>query len=484
MAEKRPKSETEPSHGDPNDSATGSRLPREYRRAGRLAKEGRSDEARRLYGKLGERETTSGRLRALARNDTAVMEVMAGRRDAACVLFREALELDASCEPARLNLAVLLSEGEEGERRTAELAFAGGVGAHPNLAPPSQVEENSGSRISTGESSDRRESRDRTKVAILSFLFNWPSTGGGNVHTVELAQFLARAGYEVRHIYARYPALGDRPRRGAAFRSRARPSSSTMRSWNVAAIQARFRRAVDAFEPDYVLITDSWNMKPILAEAVRGYPYFLRFQALECLCPLNNLRLLAEGPDQVEQCPRNQLATPEDCRRCLDERGQHSGQLHQLRAQPWPGSGRRSTTGRCAGRWRGRGGAGPQPADRGDARARTPGASASSPGAWTRRGSPGRRPSDGRGDRRADGGRHAVHGGGGGRVDQGLPRRCTRPAGCSGRRGPTSSWSSPPTRRAGSMSSRAPSAGARRRNCRGITGPPTSAWCRRSPRRG
>ena len=99
--------------------------------------------------------------------------------------------------------------------------------------------------------------------------------------------------------------------------------------WNVAAIQARYRLAVEAFHPDYVVISDAWNMKPLLAEAVRGYPYFLLFQGQENICPLNNIRLLAEGPDRVEQCPRNQLATPEVCHRCLAERGHHAGALHQ-----------------------------------------------------------------------------------------------------------------------------------------------------------
>ena len=83
------------------------------------------------------------------------------------------------------------------------------------------------------------------------------------------------------------------------------------------------------FQPDYVAITDTWNMKPLLAEAMRDYPCLLLYQAQENLCPLNNLRLLADGPDQVRQCPRNQLATPEVCHRCLAERGHHSGALHQ-----------------------------------------------------------------------------------------------------------------------------------------------------------
>jgi hypothetical protein len=32
--------------------------------------------------------------------------------------------------------------------------------------------------------------------------------------------------------------------------------------------------------PDYVILTDSWNMKPRLAEAIRGFPYILRFQKM------------------------------------------------------------------------------------------------------------------------------------------------------------------------------------------------------------
>jgi hypothetical protein len=32
------------------------------------------------------------------------------------------------------------------------------------------------------------------KIAVVSFLFNWPSTGGGIVHTTELCRFLGEAG--------------------------------------------------------------------------------------------------------------------------------------------------------------------------------------------------------------------------------------------------------------------------------------------------
>jgi hypothetical protein len=32
------------------------------------------------------------------------------------------------------------------------------------------------------------------RIAVISFLFNWPSTGGGNMHTAGLVEFLGRAG--------------------------------------------------------------------------------------------------------------------------------------------------------------------------------------------------------------------------------------------------------------------------------------------------
>jgi len=134
-----------------------------------------------------------------------------------------------------------------------------------------------------------READEPIRIAVISLLFNWPSTGGGNMHTAGLVEFLKRAGYEVRHYFARYLAWGIGRVSGDGL-----VASESLEfdeaSWNVASIQARYRCAVDEFQPDYVAITDTWNMKPLLAEAMRGYAVLLLFQAQECLCPLNNLR--------------------------------------------------------------------------------------------------------------------------------------------------------------------------------------------------
>ena len=284
------------------------------------------------------------RLRALVQNDLAVMAAMEGRFDEARTGWQTALEIDRDCLLARLNRDLVEAEINRGQG-TEDFGEL-------KLAPtpmPSPLEEEGGpegrmrGRVShgsppphppfghplPGRGEGEDSSRGSVRVAILSFLFNWPSTGGGNHHTAELAHFLRRAGYEVNHFFARYPGWGI----GRVTDALISPSEAIAfddASWNVGEIQARYRAAVDAFAPDYVIITDSWNMKPYLAEAVRGYPYYLLYQAQENICPLNNLRLLAAGPNQVEQCPRNLFATPEVCCRCLAERGPHSGALHKV----------------------------------------------------------------------------------------------------------------------------------------------------------
>ncbi len=312
-----------------------------------LASQGQHDEAWLVYSDVKRLITNAeagSRLRALIENDLAVLAAMDGRFDEALTGWQTALEIDRDCLVARLNrdlveAEISLSQATDGlgELKLAPapiaspLAGEGGPegrmrgGISPGSPPPHPPFGHPLPGRGEGEDS----SGGALRVAVLSLLFNWPSTGGGNHHTAELAHFLGRAGYEVKHLFACYPGWGI----GRVTEELISPSEAIAfddLSWNVAEIQARYRAAVDAFAPDCIIITDSWNMKPLLAEAVRDYPYLLLYQAQENLCPLNNLRLLATGPNHVEQCPRNQLATPEVCCRCLAERGPQSGALHRV----------------------------------------------------------------------------------------------------------------------------------------------------------
>jgi len=265
-------------------------------RARELTRRGELDHAQRIYDELRPNATVP-HVRARLLNDCAIIQAARGNLEGAVKGFTEALTADPKHPLARDNLALVQEDLEE------ERARAGAVRAH----------------------AERRQAAAR--VAVVSFLFNWPSSGGGNIHTFELCRFLTRAGYVVRHFFTRYQpwqigkVQDDFELREAIDFDQAH--------WNIDAIKQRFRGAVDGFRPDFVLITDCWNFKPHLAAAMTGYPVLLRFQALECLCPLNNVRLLPLGAGRWGQCPRNQFATPAACADCLSQRGQFSGPLHQ-----------------------------------------------------------------------------------------------------------------------------------------------------------
>lgn len=286
-----------------------------YQQACRLAEQGHCDEARALLAQLQTTETEP-RMKALIANDLATILALQGDLKGACAGFEAALAVRADCEPAKANLAFLQ------EYTSADCVSPVSVVPVPEF-PSAPTSDELPQRVQSPGS------EAPVRIAILSFLFNWPSTGGGNVHTYELPQFLAKAGYEVRHFYARYAPWGI----GCVETALPYPSTALdfdESTWNAPDIQARFRHALKKFEPDHVIITDSWNIKPLLAEAASEYPYILRFQAMECLCPLNNLRLLVDGDGRVRQCPLHQLANPSECRQCINVRGARSGSLHQL----------------------------------------------------------------------------------------------------------------------------------------------------------
>jgi glycosyltransferase involved in cell wall biosynthesis len=271
-----------------------------YQQASLLAEEGRTDEARSAYQAILE-GSLPARWRALIENDLGALDGLLGDLTCARIQFERALAIDARCEAASQNLELVMAWREP--EPPANLPV-----------PPPQ-----GTAL---------ENPRPIRIAILSLLFNWPSTGGGTVHTAELAEFLTRAGYDVTHVYAQCDewGIGNVTKPLAA---RSEPLRFDRVHWNAPEIQRQFRQAVDRFVPDYVIITDSWNFKPLLAEAVRGYRYYLRLAALECLCPLNNVRLLIDSEGQATACPRHQFATPHLCADCVLRRHDLSGSLHE-----------------------------------------------------------------------------------------------------------------------------------------------------------
>lgn len=214
-----------------------------------------------------------------------------------------------------------------GANPAAVACFGRAMALQPQWAVPRQ---NANLCASGSLTSDRKTVRTTraTRIAIVSLLFNWPSTGGGTVHTAELARFLGQAGYEVRHFVIAYEPWDvgqvrervDWPIKFLQF---------SEEDWSRVTIQRRVREAVATYAPDQVIITDSWSFKPRLAEALAGFSCFLRLAAQECLCPLSNIRLLMDERGGWQSCPRHQLASPDLCRTCVSQRAALSGSLHQ-----------------------------------------------------------------------------------------------------------------------------------------------------------
>lgn len=148
------------------------------------------------------------------------------------------------------------------------------------------------------------------------------------MHTVGLGEALVEDGHEVYHIFARSSKLEV----GSCDDSHPleyRVLEFSEEQLNAAELQRAYANAVRDLSPDLVLITDAWNAKPLLAEAVAEFPYVLRFDALECICPLNNIRLLPVQP-KLEQCHLSQLSTPDTCAQCVRKWSSTSGLRHEV----------------------------------------------------------------------------------------------------------------------------------------------------------
>jgi glycosyltransferase involved in cell wall biosynthesis len=257
--------------------------------ARKLARAGDLSTARASYKALLEGDAKT--LRASVFSDLGVLSSVEGDFTEARRLFESAIEADGDCLEARLNLAFL------------------------NAEPPPVFE------------LDQKRKDRRKRIAVLSFLFNWPSTGGRIHHTVELTHRLCGTGFKVQHFYAVFDPWGlGRVTDPLPFESK--PIEFTADEWNAESIRRRYREAVDAFKPSAVLILDAWNFKPHLAEAVKGIPYAMVLQSLECLCPLNNVRMLPGTGGGIKQCKKHQLATADECNACVNRLGQSSGGLH------------------------------------------------------------------------------------------------------------------------------------------------------------
>jgi hypothetical protein len=205
----RQRHRTESGNGPPGLPPEQPELPPRYLEACRLAGQGQYDDARRLYAQLARRASKNNRLSALIQNDLAVIEAVEGKFDQARERWRAAIETDGQLLLARLNRDFIEAEIHlaEVQEKVGELKLVPAPGSSPTPAhgrplaremsqavypPETRASDTAVRPTSALPDSGRGGPINPMRVAILSFLFNWPSTGGGNMHTAGLVEFLWR----------------------------------------------------------------------------------------------------------------------------------------------------------------------------------------------------------------------------------------------------------------------------------------------------
>lgn len=123
-----------------------------------------------------------------------------------------------------------------------------------------------------------------SRIAVVDMLFTWPPDGGARTDIKEISVRLARE-HEVRLFCPDYQQFFHRGRISEPLpKLDVRTIPFNFYTFNYYFVAERFRRAIDEFAPDHVLIGDAWFMKPHVALALADYRPIIRFYAYESLC--------------------------------------------------------------------------------------------------------------------------------------------------------------------------------------------------------
>ena len=182
---------------------------REYAVASSLAEQGSWSEASAAYIRLKAQCLPSSH-QALVENDLGSLAFLAGDADFAKRGFTNALTINPDCRAARENLELLDLNGQTAKAARAMVAASGVESDTSPLngtdlgdewvrkRPPLPSLTEGGSTFESGNARFQQAGAavatgpGAVRVAIVSLLFNWPSTGGGTVHTqAETGKFTA-----------------------------------------------------------------------------------------------------------------------------------------------------------------------------------------------------------------------------------------------------------------------------------------------------
>ncbi len=164
----------------------------------------------------------------------------------------------------------------------------------------------------------------KMKLAVVDMAFNWPPRGGATVDIKETASRLTGHGYDVKLFV---PAVtrkgrtitywGDRNQRidADALQFDIETIPVPLRYYNPLIFVPKLKNSIEKFNPDRVLIGDSYLIKPFLAWGLREFQYTLRFYSYETLCFNYNQGLPRRKIPK--RCHTTSLQSPLRCAYCL-----------------------------------------------------------------------------------------------------------------------------------------------------------------------
>ena len=153
------------------------------------------------------------------------------------------------------------------------------------------------------------------RIALVDLLFCWPPHGGADVDTYQVARQLHEQGQQVHLFVSSLEGAWDR----GSFDPEDLPFPATRidftpKGFTAQNVPRRIHKTVSAWQPELVMVTDGFFLKPLVLQALSDYPTIGRYYAYEMACHRDILHF-KEG----RVCPYAFLDTPDLCRTCAAE---------------------------------------------------------------------------------------------------------------------------------------------------------------------
>ena len=164
----------------------------------------------------------------------------------------------------------------------------------------------------------------RPRIAIIDLSFHWPPRGGSWVDIAYIARGLMERGAEIRMFVPRVETGGLK--RGRFDERPFIPVTTcdmSLKSFHAFCMPGRLEKAVRKWNPDYVVISNTFSMAPWIVRRLSGFRVILRIYGYEMLCPYymslwphGRIEHWASSNPEAAICTSSYMRSPNRCTMC------------------------------------------------------------------------------------------------------------------------------------------------------------------------